>query len=132
MYKRGMSKVTYSITPSPPFAYSRSRRSGAAAAARGNRIADGLPLENARGRGGGDNQRASGLQRPHLFLFFSGQLRGLSVACMRNAQSTGQRGRSRTAGLLMPGTCECVHACMQHTKLLRQLHRWRPRSRRCS
>ena len=70
MYKRGMSKVTYSITPSPPFAYSRSRRSGAAAAARGNRIADGLPLENARGRGGGTTSEPQGCSA-RTFSFFS-------------------------------------------------------------
>ena len=44
------------------FAYSRSRRSGGAAAARATRIADGLPLEDAGGEEG--NECAAGLRRP--------------------------------------------------------------------
>ena len=46
------------------FAHSRSRRSGAAAAARATRIADGLPLEDAGGEE--DSERTAGLRRPHL------------------------------------------------------------------
>ena len=45
-------------------AFSRSRRSGAAAAARATRIADGLPLEDA--GGAEDSERTAGLRRPHL------------------------------------------------------------------
>ena len=45
-------------------AYSRSRRSGAAAAARATRIADGLPVEDAGGEE--DSERTAGLRRPHL------------------------------------------------------------------
>ena len=45
------------------FACSRSRRSGAAAAARATRIADGLPLEDAGGQE--DSERTAGLPRPH-------------------------------------------------------------------
>ena len=96
------------------FAYRRSRRSGAAAAARATRIADGLPLSS--------SPPASS----------SGRLHGLSVVCIRNAPSTGQRVRCRTASPRMRGIRECVLAGMQLTRLLLRLPRWRPRSRRCS
>ena len=46
------------------FACSRSRRSGAAAAARATWIADGLPLEDAGGEEG--TERNAGLRQPHL------------------------------------------------------------------
>ena len=59
-----MSWQEFGTLPRTVFAYSRSCRSGAAAAARATRIADGLPLEDAGGEE--DTERTTGQRRPHL------------------------------------------------------------------